>query len=127
MQPEDRARAALQVLDITVSALEIKWGVCFGVTAHAPPELVAKFDRQWEKLNAAITDARHEDVVVLAQGTIRGCWALDKAALDAGNVPTLPEVGAGAPAAGSSRVSAGEVSEPLPAGFWKGGGDEIPF
>ena len=53
----------------------------------ASNELREKFKRQEEKLNDALQEGRHADVVTLAAGMMRGWDALDKSAASAGHSP----------------------------------------
>ena len=128
MTPTDKAQAHLHRLDIVVKAVEIRWGVCFGVQAFVPPELWQKFDRQWSALNAAITENRHEDVVTLADGAVRGVWALDKAAWEAGHSPPpLPAYGQEHKTpVDPAKIENKGIAE-LGSEFWRNGGDALPF
>lgn len=127
MTLQDRAQAHLQRMDIVVRAAEIKWGIMFGLSALVPTELAAKFQTQWDKLSAAIMASDHEGVIVLADGVVRGVWALDAAAVAAGHVPgALVAVGVGVVVPKAVEASSVAINVPNDA-FWRGGGDELSF
>ena len=81
---------ALQQLDAVARNMEIKWGVG-RLELLVASDLREKFTRQEGKLNDALQEGRHADVVALAAGMARGWEALDKAAVSAGHSP--PAVG----------------------------------
>lgn len=127
MDKIETAQRHIERLDIVVRACEIKWGVCFMIEKKVPAELWAKFQRQWDALSAAITGCDYEIVPDLADGAVRGVWALEKAAMDAGHVPEplcAPVVVDLSP-----RESPGPKHEiqQLPPDFWKNGGDTLAF
>jgi hypothetical protein len=123
----ETAQRHIERLDIVVRACEIKWGVCFGIEMKIPKDLWDKFQRQWDALSAAISGCDHASVPDLADGAVRGVWAMEKAALDAGYTPEplLP-----------CAVRPWQQETPKPASngiqerskeFWKNGGDELPI
>lgn len=125
MEPQHRAQKHLQRMDIVMKAAEIKYGVMFTESNLINLELRNKFARQWEKLNSAIMECRYHDVCTLADGVVRGVWAIEKAmeasqAAPCGLTPigigTLPE---------AAPVQKQGVKT-LPAEFWRSG-DEIGF
>ncbi len=98
MELNDRAQAYLQRMDLVVRAAEIKWGILFALERLVPPELAAKFQAQWQKLSGAVMAKDYDEVIVHADGVIRGVWALEKVALEMGHVPeALSGIGLGVP------------------------------
>jgi hypothetical protein len=126
MELIDRAQSHLNRMDFVVKSIEIKWGIMFAVLSLVPPELAEKFQRQWQSLNNALAENRHEDIISLTDGVIRGCWALDKAAMSAGNDPQrLDQIGIETPVM-AQETPRREIKQ-LPPEFWTSGGDLIPF
>jgi len=110
MELMERAQRHLERMDIVVRASEIKWGVMVpggaGLLGMVPPELAAKFNTQWDKLSDAITNSRHEDVIVLADGVVRGIWALERVVVLGGMEPSpLLSIGLGAAPAPTEKPS----------------------
>ena len=87
MNPQERAQKHLERLDQVMRGAEIKWGILFRLETLVPEELSAKFKVQWNKLSESIMNANHADTILLADGAVRGIWALEAAALAAGCVP----------------------------------------
>lgn len=87
MELMDVAQYHLKRMDLVVRASEIRWGMFGALEQLVPPELAAKFQTQWQKLTAAVMESRHEDVCVLADGVIRGIWALENRAIIDGHTP----------------------------------------
>ena len=113
MELQERAQKHIERMDYVVRTSEIKWGMMFGLSALVPLELAAKFDLQWQKLSEAIMDSRHEDVVMLSDGVIRGVWALEKVAVLNGHEPLpLSPIGLGVAVMASNEV----VGEYVPSG-----------
>lgn len=126
MTPQDKAQRHLERLDVVIRASEIKWGL-FRLETLVPEDLAAKFKRQWDGLSLAITEARHEDVVVMADGAIRGIWAMEKTAMGAGCDPeALLPFGAVAEKPKDGYIL-DKTLRSMPPEFWAGGGDSIPF
>lgn len=126
MDLKERAQKHIERLDIIVKATEIKWGVMWQIEALVPQELADKFNRQWEALSSAITDRRHEDVIDLSDGAVRGIWAMEKAAILAGNAPVqLSTIGMAIAEPVTADVST-HIPQ-LPPSFWAQGGDTINF
>ena len=116
MSLQERAQRHIERMDIVVKAAEIKYGLLAGITAEpVPPELAAKFDAQWQKLSEAIMDSRHEDVIVLADGVVRGIWALDRFVVLAGADPlALSPIGLETHVMASNEVVGEYVASGLP-------------
>lgn len=157
----------LERLDGVSRKMESKWGVD-RLQKCVSKDLLEKWDRQWLKLNLAITEGRAAESVELAQGCVRAWEALEKAAVAAGYQPDVGRVLE--VRAGSGRVyrlcasnldamkpcpegyvavtlqevvnlleskqlvnpvidnkATNKEIEILPASFWAGGGDAIPF
>ena len=127
MELSIRARKHIERLDIVVKAAEVKWGVPLQLEQLVPPEMAAKFGRQWDALSAAITSGNYEDMIELADGAIRGVWAMDKAALDAGNVPATPSPIGAKNDFVPEAAKVEETIKPLSKEFWDQGGDVIDF
>jgi len=126
MELKERATAHIARLDMVVKAAEIKWGVPLLLETLVDANLAAKFGRQWDALSDAIMGSRHEEVIELADGAIRGVWAMEKAALAAGQVPAaLAPIGVAVPVKEVAHVE-NKINVP-PNEFWKNGGDTIPF
>lgn len=124
MKPYEKAQAHLHRMDWVVKGAEIKWGLFTALEDKLGGELAAKFKRQWEALSAAVMAQDHDGVATLADGVIRGVWALEKAAFEMGLVPDpLPEIGAGVAPVVITPPS--ETIKPLPKDFWTGGGDKL--
>lgn len=109
----------LQRLDEVSRKMEAKWGVD-RLPRCVPGDMAAKWTRQWEKLNVAITECRHLETVDLAQGCVRAWEALEKAALAFGY---QPDIGSSfeckLPSGGVLRVcsSAIDARRPVPEGY----------
>lgn len=130
MTPLEKSQKHLERMDAVVRAAEIKWGAPFRLVQLVPDDLAAKFDRQWQSLSSAITESRHEDVCLLADGVIRGVWALEKTAMATGHEPlTLASIGlrslpAGQPQA-EDTADGRSCSAPLPKAWFVAGGDSL--
>ena len=106
MTLQHRSQAHLNRMDWVVRAAEIKWGMMGGLESLVPPNLAAKFALQWGRLSEAIMANAHEDVIVLADGVVRGIWALERVAVLAGAEPSpLPGIGLETPLMAPERVS----------------------
>lgn len=81
---------AMYRLDIELHRSTLKWGVG-RLLALAPAELVAKWDAQMVKLNAAILADEVPLVEDLVVGSCRGVAALERSVVAAGHVPFSPE------------------------------------
>ena len=126
MELKDRAQSHISRMDLIVHASEIRWGMMFRLKHLVPDELAEKFTRQWRALGDATMDKRYEDMVSLSDGVIRGMWALEAAAMDAGHVPEdLLPIGVETPRV--VHEDAPSAIETLPKSFWDGGGESIPF
>lgn len=127
MELKERAHRHIERMDFVVRAAEIKWGIPLMLTTLIEPDLAGKFQRQWQALSAAISECRDADVIELTDGAIRGIWAMERAALDAGHKPNaLSPIGVAPkePEAATEKVN--KINVP-PDKFWKDGGDSIPF
>jgi hypothetical protein len=86
LEPEKRlAQGHLQRLDEVSRRYESLWGAD-RLPELVSPELKERWNRQWQKLNAAILESRHGDVVDLAPGCCRAWEALERAAVASGAV-----------------------------------------
>jgi len=85
-QADDSIAAALEHLDQVAIGYEARWGIG-RLPKIVNEEMRQKWDRQMERLNAAITSGHAEDVKELVKGTVRGWAALEASAIAAGHAP----------------------------------------
>lgn len=83
-------RRWIDQLDQVSIDYEARWG-CGRLPLLAHPDIAAKWDRQWRKLDDAIIDRNLHLVRDLVQGCIRAWAALENNALVAGHKPIAPE------------------------------------
>ena len=130
MEQRDIAQKHLNRMDAVVHAAEIKWGILMQLRHMVEPELAEKFDRQWAKLSLALEECRHDDVIALADGTIRGIWAMEAQAMASGHIPLpIQPYEVKTPDKADMGVCDTVEDEIIPLGndFWANGGDELPF
>jgi hypothetical protein len=126
MELQDRAQEHIKRMDIVVRATETKWGI-FLPLHLVPVPLKEAFDRQWSKLSQAILESRHEDVMILADGVIRGLWKIDDTLNRAGVEPAdLNPIGVVSEVSHKLEEDT-KMIQALPKSFFDNGGDEIPF
>lgn len=114
MELIDRAQAHIVRMDVVVRAAEIKWGLMGSLETLVPPELAAKFQTQWGKLSEAVMANAYEDIMLLADGVVRGIWAMERVAVLAGSeVQGLSPIGLGTSVMAPIEV----VSEYVPSGL----------
>lgn len=117
----------LHRLDEVSRRMESKWGVD-RLPRCVPEDLAGKWNRQWEKLNAAIMDLRHAETVDLAQGCVRAWEALERAAMGAGYQPDIGiAMEARMPSGAILRVCSSliDARKPVPEGYVVYAMDEV--
>jgi len=92
LQPNDfEIQRWLDRLDQTALQFEAKWG--YGnLEKYASAELAGKWELQRKKLNDAIVNGDLHKIATMVNGSIRGYVALEKFAMENGNVPNKPNV-----------------------------------
>ena len=128
----ERSQLHLNRLDLVVRAAEIKWGIMDRLETLCSPETATKFGNHWAKLSMAIMASEYEDVVLLADGAVRGVWRMEAEAIAAGHTPgaLMPlGVGGSAPISFEPPVAAPKgFNGTVPDAAWfKAGGDPVPF